>query len=176
MRLIESAGFVFWQCHGHSGNTLIWNFSHKGSDTLETFLIVTAKFLIVTRDTTPPRASFLPSSKITNPRKLGIRNSKRSISAYVVKMGSGAISWASRLQTVHALSTTEAEYISATSAAQEMLWLRNLFTEFGYPCDKLPLFMDNQSAIQVAKNPEHYGCIKHLDPCFYWLRDVVTNI
>ena len=58
----------------YSGDTLILNFSHNGSDTLETFLIVTAKFLIVMRDTTPPRASFLPSSKITNPRKLGIRN------------------------------------------------------------------------------------------------------
>ena len=105
----------------------------------------------------------------------GEHDSKRSTSAYVVKMGSGAISWASRLQTVHALSTTEAEYISATSAAQEMLWLRNLFTEFGYPCDKLPLFMDNQSAIQVAKNPEHHGRMKHLDLWFYWLRNVVNE-
>ena len=35
---------------------------------------MTAKFLIVMRDTTPPLTSFCPPSKITNPRKLGIRN------------------------------------------------------------------------------------------------------
>ena len=94
----------------------------------------------------------------------------------VVKMGTGAISWASRLQTIQTLSTTEAEYVSAVAAAQELLWLRNLFTEFGYPCDKLPLFMDNQSAIQVAKNPEHHGRMKHLDLRFYyWLRHVVAS-
>lgn len=33
--------------------------------------------------------------------------------------------------------------------------------------------MDNQSAISVAKNPEHHGRMKHLDLCFYWLRDQV---
>ena len=35
--------------------------------------------------------------------------------------------------------------------------------------------MDNQSAISVAKNPEHHGRMKHLDLRFYWLRDVVDN-
>ena len=30
-----------------------------------------------------------------------------------------------------------------------------------------------QSAISVAKNPEHHGRMKHLDLCFYWLRDQV---
>ena len=33
--------------------------------------------------------------------------------------------------------------------------------------------MDNQSAMSVAKNPEHHGRMKHLDLCFYWLRDQV---
>ena len=36
-------------------------------------------------------------------------------------------------------------------------------------------FMDNQSAIQVAKNPEHHGRMKHLDLRFYWLRHVVAS-
>lgn len=35
------------------------------------------------------------------------------------------------------------------------------------------LFMDNQSAIQVARNPEHHGRMKHLDLRYYWLRDMV---
>ena len=35
--------------------------------------------------------------------------------------------------------------------------------------------MDNQSALSVAKNPEHHGRMKHLDLHFYWLRDVVAD-
>jgi hypothetical protein len=100
----------------------------------------------------------------------------RSTSGYVVKMGTGAISWSSKLQGIVALSTTEAEFVAATSAGQEILWLRNLIHEFGYP---LPtpstLFIDNQSALSVAKNPEHHGRMKHLDLRFYWLRNEVEK-
>ena len=38
-----------------------------------------------------------------------------------------------------------------------------------------PLLMDNQSAIRVAKNPEHHGRMKHLDLAHYWLRDEVAR-
>ena len=94
----------------------------------------------------------------------------------VVKMGTGAISWASKLQPVVTLSTTEAEYISATSAAQEILWLRNLFQEIGYEIEGTSsLYLDNQSAIAVSKNPEHHGRMKHLDLRFYWLRGTVHS-
>ena len=100
----------------------------------------------------------------------------RSTSGYVVKMGTGAISWSSRLQSIVALSTTEAEYIAATSAGQEILWLRNFFKELGYTFSSpSTLHIDNQSALSVAKNPEHHGRMKHLDLRFYWLRDEVEK-
>jgi hypothetical protein len=35
--------------------------------------------------------------------------------------------------------------------------------------------VDNQSAVQVAQSPEHHGHMKHLDLCYYWLRDEVEH-
>ena len=103
-------------------------------------------------------------------------DSRRSTSGMVVKMGTGAVSWSSRLQPIVTLSTTEAEYVSATSAGQEILWLRNLFAELGYAVEGASsLHMDNQSALAVTRNPEHHGRMKHLDLRFYWLRDAVKN-
>ena len=103
----------------------------------------------------------------------GDMDSKHSTSGMVVKMGTGAISWRSRLQTIITLSTTEAEYISAVAAAQEIVWLRNLFSELGYETQSAStLYLDNQSAIAVSRNPEHHGRMKHLDLHHYWLRDV----
>ena len=94
----------------------------------------------------------------------------------MIMMGTGAISWSSKLQSIVSLSTTEAEYVSSVSTAQEILWLRNLFKELGYPVQtSSSLNIDNQSAINVAKNPEHHGHMKHLDLRFYWLRDVVED-
>ena len=52
--------------------------------------------------------------------------------------------------------------------------MRNLLSEFEYQFSGAStLFVDNQSAISVANNPEHHGRMKHLDLRFYWLRDVV---
>jgi hypothetical protein len=91
-------------------------------------------------------------------------------------MGTGAISWMSRLQPFVTLSTTEAEYVAAISAGQEILWLRHLFTEMGFQFDSpSTLWIDNQSALSVAKNPDHHGRVKHLDLRFYWLRDEVER-
>ena len=75
-----------------------------------------------------------------------------------------------------ALSTTEAEYVAATTAGQEILFLHNLLHSFGYKFDSPSIIhIDNQSALQVAKNLEHHGRMKHLDLRYYWLRDEVKK-
>ena len=103
----------------------------------------------------------------------GDLDGRRSTSGMVVKMGTGAISWSSKLQSILTLSTTEAEYISAVSTGQEILWLRNFLQEIGFEIKgSSTLYLDNQSAIAVSRNPEHHGRMKHLDLRFYWLRDV----
>lgn len=101
-------------------------------------------------------------------------DSGRSTGGFVVMANSGAISWSSKLQTIVALSTTEAEYIAAVDAGKEIMWMRNILSEFGYAIDTpTTLYMDNQSSISVSKNPEHHGRMKHLDLRTFWLRDTV---
>ncbi|KAL7285881.1 hypothetical protein ACG7TL_000992 [Trametes sanguinea] len=83
---------------------------------------------------------------------------------------------AAQTQSIVALSTTEAEFVAAVSAGQEVLWLRNLLTEFGFDVSAASrLRIDNLSALSVAKNPEHHGRMKHLDLHFYWLQDEVDK-
>ena len=52
----------------------------------------------------------------------------------------------------------------------------NMLHEFGYS-NNTPntLYIDNKSAICVAKNPEHHGCMKQLDLQYFWLRDAVDE-
>ena len=74
------------------------------------------------------------------------------------------------------MSTTEAEYVAAVEGGKEIIWMRNILSEFGH-ITPFPstLFIDNKSGICVAKNPEHHGRMKHLDLRFYWLRDAVDS-
>jgi hypothetical protein len=71
--------------------------------------------------------------------------------------------------------TTEAEYIAAVEGAKEVIWMRQMLSEFNLRVSgPSALRCDNQAAISVSNNPEHHGRMKHLDLHFYWLRDVVA--
>ena len=52
-----------------------------------------------------------------------------------------------------ALSTAEAEYIAASMACCEVVWLRKLFSElFGHVLGTTVILCDNQSGIRLSKN------------------------
>jgi hypothetical protein len=52
--------------------------------------------------------------------------------------------------------------------------MRNLLVEMGFPATAPSILrIDNQSAISVAKHPEHHGRMKQLHLSWNWLRDVV---
>jgi hypothetical protein len=100
----------------------------------------------------------------------------RSTGGYLVKVGTGAVSWSSKLQPIVTLSTTEAEYIAAVEAGKEIAWMRNLLGELGYSfTGPSTLHMDNLSAISSAKNPEHHSKMKHLRLRYFWLRDTIES-
>lgn len=104
----------------------------------------------------------------------GDQDKARSTSGWVILMGGGAVSWSSKLQTRTAESTTEAEYISGESVTREMAFFRWILEDLGYKLDlPRPLGMDNQSAIAAAKNPEHQGRMKHMNPIYHAFRDRV---
>ena len=87
----------------------------------------------------------------------------KSTTGYVFTFTGGAISWISRLQRCTALSTTEAEYIAATEACKEAIWLSRLVGDLGFLGDIPSLHCDSQSAIMLAKNPVFHQKTKHID-------------
>lgn len=106
----------------------------------------------------------------------GCLDTRKSTTGYLIKMGTGAVSWSSKKQASVAKSSTEAEYIAASTAGQDVIWMRTLLKELGFKVDKpSPLLMDNQSAIAVCKNPEHHGRMKHIDISHHWIRQEVRR-
>jgi hypothetical protein len=53
----------------------------------------------------------------------GDKDNRRSTTGYVFTIGVTTVSWISKLKKVVALSTTEEEYVVATEASKEMIWL-----------------------------------------------------
>ena len=74
-------------------------------------------------------------------------------------MNGGAISWKSSKKTTNVDSTTEAEYISASDAAKEAVWLHKFIADLGVvPSISYPIHVlcDNNGAIAQAKEPKSH--------------------
>ena len=101
-------------------------------------------------------------------------NDRRSITGYVFTLAGTAISWSSKRQHSVALSSTEAEYMAATHATKEAIWLHGLLVELGRISAgySIPLLIDNQSAIALIKNPEHHERTKHIAIRYHFIRDI----
>ena len=88
-----------------------------------------------------------------------------------------AISWGSKLQDVVALSSTEAEYMAMGHAIQEGLYLQMLQLEMGIELEEggTLLLLDNQSAINLAKNPVFQKRSKHIAIKYHFIREKVES-
>ena len=93
---------------------------------------------------------------------VGDRDNRRSTTGYVFTVGGITVSWVSKIQSVVALSTTEAEYVAATEASKEIIWLQRFMGELGKEHDMGMLYSDSQSAIHLAKNLAFHSKTKHI--------------
>ncbi|CAL2271321.1 unnamed protein product [Prunus armeniaca] len=105
----------------------------------------------------------------------GDLDSRKSTSGYLITFSGGAVSWQSKLHKCVALSTTEAEFIAATEACKEMLWMKRFLQELGQEQHKYILHCDSQSAIHLSKNPSFHSRSKHIDVRYHWIRDVLES-
>lgn len=96
-------------------------------------------------------------------------NTRKSRTGYVTMMNSGALSWKSKLQTVVANSTTDAEVYAATLAIKEVIYLRDALRRIGLPqaIQSTPnkgtvLYEDNEATAAIAKTAAHREATKHM--------------
>lgn len=106
----------------------------------------------------------------------GDLDDRKSTSGFVFLIAGGAVSWCSKKQPIVALSTTEAEYIAAVSCATQAIWLTRVLGEIGEEDEDCILIKcDNNSAIQLSKNPVHHGRSKHIEVRFHYLRELTKE-
>jgi hypothetical protein len=108
----------------------------------------------------------------------------RSRTGFVIKYAGCPLMWASRLQTEIALSTTESEYISLSTALREVIPIINLIKElrragFDYSPVKPRVFCkafeDNSGALELAKTPKLRPRTKHINIKYHHFREFVKN-
>ncbi|KAL0282949.1 UNVERIFIED_CONTAM: Retrovirus-related Pol polyprotein from transposon TNT 1-94 [Sesamum radiatum] len=100
----------------------------------------------------------------------------KSQSGFVFKLNGGVVAWKSSKQDTTADSTTEAEYIAASEAAKEAVWMKNYIQELGVVpsiAEPVVIFCDNNGAIAQAKEPRSHHRSKHILRRYHLLREMV---
>ena len=91
-------------------------------------------------------------------------------------LNGGAVSWCSSKQSVVAGSTCEAEYIAASEAANEGVWMKEFISDLGVipsASGPMKIFCDNTGAIALAKESRFHKRTKHIKRHFSSIGDQV---
>ena len=132
-----------------------------------------------------------PSFKLTYRRRCGVddgltgfadsdwgnSSSRRSTSGNLCLYNRSPILWRSKMQKTTALSTAEAEYYSASTAATEILYLRNLLESMGFNQHApTPVYEDNTACIEWGNNViGGRERAKHIDIRKHFAHEVIQN-
>lgn len=102
----------------------------------------------------------------------GYIDTRRSTSGLLFLRHGGPISWKSKRQRCVTLSMTEAEYVAASEATREAVWLKRLLDEIDYDQPKTILLnCDNQSTVCLVWNPEFHQRTKHIETKYHFIRE-----
>ena len=106
----------------------------------------------------------------------GFIDDMKSTSGFCFNLGSAIFSWSSKKQSIVAQSTVEAEFIAATAAVNQALWLQKLLRDLHMEEEEATeISVDNQAAIAISNNPVFHGKTKHFNIKLYFIREVQKN-
>ena len=89
---------------------------------------------------------------------------RKSTSGYFTFVGGNLVTCKSNKQNVVALSSAKAEFRGMTKGLCEILWIKGLLKELGYPMEtEIKMYCDNKAAITIANNPVQHDRTKHVE-------------
>ena len=102
------------------------------------------------------------------------KDTRRSVSGSIIKLGRGFVSWKSKMQSRVSLSTTEAEYVSMAQGSTDAIFVKNLLAEINQS-SKIKMYCDNQGAIHWAHDRRDPSRAKHVDLKYHFIRELVEE-
>eukprot|EP00961_Rhodomonas_salina_P031846 429319-Rhodomonas_salina.1 len=103
-------------------------------------------------------------------------DTRKSVTSYVLSMNTALVSWKAKRQDCVTLSSAEAQYVAASMAGQEVIYLRAMLRGFGYEQARpMVVWEDNTACIQITNNPVNHKFTRHINVRRYFVRDLVRN-
>ena len=104
------------------------------------------------------------------------KDSRKSTFGSIFTLGGGIVVWRSIKQSSITDSTMEAEYIAACEAANELVWLKKLYTDLEVVPNMekpLVLYCDNSGAVENSNELRTHKRGKHIERKYHLIREIV---
>eukprot|EP00253_Pinus_taeda_P030019 PITA_30019 len=107
----------------------------------------------------------------------GSPSDRKSTFGGIFNLSLATVSWYNKKQRSVALSSANAEYMAASQAACEAIWVRKILVGlFGQRMDPSVIYCDNHSCIKLFENPVFHDGSKHIDIRYHHFRHCVVKI
>jgi hypothetical protein len=105
-----------------------------------------------------------------------VKPSRKSTSCHYIACNNALVHWRSKVASILATSTTEAELISAASCSQDVAFCRKLANELGFMQTKpTVLHEDNNGCLSLARTGHYRGRSKHFALRFQFISDYIDR-
>ncbi|GJZ67538.1 retrovirus-related pol polyprotein from transposon TNT 1-94 [Tanacetum coccineum] len=102
-------------------------------------------------------------------------DTRKSTSGGIQFLGEKLVSWMSKKQDCTAMSTAEAEYVVLSASCAQVMWMRTQLKDYGFDYNKIPLYCDSQSAIEISCNPVQHSRTKHINVRYHFIKEQVEQ-
>jgi hypothetical protein len=103
-------------------------------------------------------------------------DTRKSTTGTLFFLGKSLVSWQSLKQWVVAMSSCEAEYIAATTAATQAIWMARLLGELlGREPEVVEPKVDNKSALSLVRNPVFHERSKHINLRYHFIQNCLAE-
>ena len=107
------------------------------------------------------------------------KETRKSRTGCIVFLGNGPVAWYSKMQTIVALSSFEAEYIAYVPTIQLCNHIRKILKSINIPNVKfiygVSVWSDNQAALATSKNPVNHQRSKHFHMKYAYIQEEVSR-
>ncbi|GJU51659.1 retrovirus-related pol polyprotein from transposon TNT 1-94, partial [Tanacetum coccineum] len=138
-------------------------------------MIVSLMYLTSSRPDVVFADSCIALIAFANADHAGCQDTRRSTFRSMQLLGDRLVSWSSKKQKSTTISSTEAEYIALSGCCAQILWMRSQLTDYGLGFNKIHLYFDNKSAIDLCCNNVQHSRSKHIDIRYHFIKEQVEN-
>ncbi|GKD01254.1 hypothetical protein Tco_1171528, partial [Tanacetum coccineum] len=96
---------------------------------------------------------------------------RKSTSGAYQLLGGKLVCWSAKKQHSVAMSSAKAEYVAAIGCCANILWMKSKLTDYDIIYEKVPIFCDNTSDIEISNNLVLHSRTKHIDIRYHFIKD-----